>query len=194
MSTTEKVPTQHPRPRRPNWRGLVTLLILLSSIIVLISGVVMFIAPSGRVAREIGWTLLGLDRAQWQTLHLSFAIVFVAIGIFHLGFNWQGLLHHLRDRASRHLTLKWEAVVALAAVIWIAIGAVWMLPPASNLHDLNTYFRKTFWADTPEPRGTVMPQTPTDGKTQIPEKSGATLPEDHPPTSPGQACSDCHRR
>ncbi len=194
MPVTEKAPPRQPRPRRPNWRGLVTLVILLSSIIVLISGVVMFVAPSGRVAREIGWTLLGLDRAQWQTLHLSFAIVFVAIGIFHLGFNWQGLLHHLRDRMSRHLTLNWEAVVALAAVIWVAIGAVWMFPPASSLHDLNEYFRKTFWANAPGTRGTVIPQTPTDGKAQNPEKSGTTLPENHPPTSPGQACSDCHRR
>lgn len=194
MSATENSPTQQPRPRRPNWRGLVTLLILLSSIIVLISGMVMFVAPSGRVAREIGWTLLGLDRAQWQTLHLSFAVVFVTIGLFHLGFNWQGLLHHLRNRASRHLTLNWEAVVALAAVIWVAIGAVWMLPPASSLHDLNAYFRKTFWADASVTRGAVVPQAPTDAKDHGPKRSDPKLPEGHPPVDASRACSECHRQ
>lgn len=184
------------QPRRPqlNWRAMVTLLILLSSIAVLISGIVMFVAPSGRVSRGLSWTLLGLDRAQWQTLHFSFAAVFVAIGILHLGYNWHGLLHHLRDRVSRHLIFKWEAGIALIATIWVAAAAILMLPPASSLHELNEYFRKSFWAAASVSSESSVPPNPTNSSAEEHERKGRKLPDDHPPIRADQPCSECHRQ
>lgn len=41
--------------RRFDYLGLITFLVLLSFVVMLISGAVMFIAPSGRVERETGW-------------------------------------------------------------------------------------------------------------------------------------------
>jgi hypothetical protein len=190
----EKSRSQKSRRRRPNWRGLVTLLVVLSSIVMLISGVVMFVAPSGRVARTVSWTMMGLDRAQWQTLHLSFAVVFVGSGLIHLGFNWRGLLHHLRNRVSKHLTLKWEAVIAVVATIWVVISAILMLPPAGSLHELNEYFRRTFWTDASIAKDTGVPPFPIDAMDKNLEKTGPNLPEGHSPVRADEACSDCHRQ
>ncbi|HYN38594.1 MAG TPA: DUF4405 domain-containing protein [Rhodospirillales bacterium] len=63
----------------------------LSAIILLISGVVLFIAPSGRIASATQWALLWLDKDGWVNLHNVFAILFVAGLIWHLVFNWKPL-------------------------------------------------------------------------------------------------------
>ncbi len=184
---------KHALRRRFSFRGLITYLVLLSFLVMLVSGVVNFLAPSGRISREIDWTLLGLDRVGWQTLHLSFATVFVAAGLVHIGFNWKGLLHYLRDRASHHLTLKWEAVVALLIAIWLATSAVLAFPPVSNLHDLNTHFRQTFWTDGSRPGRTTNFPSSNAASEELPAAAGSSLPPNHPPVPSDKACSNCHR-
>lgn len=184
---------ERPTHRRFSFRGLITYLVVLSFLVMLISGIVNFLAPSGRISRQVGWTLAGLDRTGWQTLHLSFAVVFAAAGLVHLAFNWKGLLHYLRNRANHHLTLKWEAVLALVVTLWLIASAVLALPPVSTLHDFSAHFCRTFWADVPPVQGapTIPPATEKTG--HVPATAGRALPQGHPPVPPDKVCSDCHR-
>ncbi len=182
-----------PRRRRFDYRGLITYLVLFGFLALLASGIVMFAAPTGRVARQIDWTLLGLDRVGWQTLHLSFAVIFVVMGFAHLACNWRGLLHHLRDRASRHLTSTWELVLALLVTAWLAVSAVWALPPVNALHDWNEYFRRVFWAEMPSDGDAATSPATGVPSGQAPAINTRTLPADHPPIGENQPCSDCHR-
>ena len=184
----------HTRRHRFNFRGLITYLVALSFLILLISGIMNFLAPSGRISREVGWSLLGLDRAAWQTLHLSFAVVFVAAGVVHITFNWEGLLHYLRDRTTRRVTLRWDTAIALLLTLWLGASAVLGLPPATTLHDLSTHFRQAFWVDGPSKRGTVAAPAKTDATGGLPSTDSVPLPQDHPPVPPDKACSDCHRQ
>ncbi len=178
--------------RRHSLRAFITYLVALSFLVMLTSGLVNFLAPSGRVSRQVGWTLFGLDRAGWQSLHLSFAVIFVAAGLVHVAYNWKGLLHYLLDRASHHLTLKWEAVAALLVTLWLIASAVLALPPASNLHDLNAHFRQTFWTGEVPAGGAV--RVPSAGPTEeIPASADGALPQKHPAVPADKACSDCHR-
>jgi hypothetical protein len=172
------------KQRRFSFRGLITYLAAISFLVMLTSGVVNFLAPNGRISRQLDWTLLGLDRPAWQTLHLSFAVVFVVVGVIHLAYNWKGLLHYLRDRASHHITLKWEAVTALLVSLLLVGSAVLALPPASTLHDFNAYFRQTYWTgEVPATEATpLFPTAPT-----------VPLPQGHPSIPPDKICSDCHR-
>lgn len=179
--------------RRFSFHGLVTYLLAFSFLVMLISGIVSFLAPSGRISRQVDWTLLGLDRPGWQTMHLSFAVVFVTVGLVHLVFNRKGLLRHLRDRASHHVTLKREAVLALLVTFWLIASAVLALPPASTLHDFNAHFRQTFWAIESSGQGTTAPPSAAATTDDIPAAPSLALPQGHPSVPPDKACSDCHR-
>ena len=180
--------------RHFDFRGFITYSVLLSFIVMLASGVVMFLAPSGRVAGQTDWSLLGLDRARWQTLHLSFAVVFVVAGLVHLTCNWRGLLHHLRERTTKHVTLKWEAVLALAAVVWLIASAAVPMPPASTLHGWNEYFRKTFWAGAPPAQESTTAPSSVEAASDDAMAIDPALPEGHPVIDADEACSDCHRQ
>jgi len=184
---------QHFTHRRFNFRGLITYLVTLSFLVMLTSGIVNFLAPSGRIARQVTWTLMGLDRSGWQALHLTFAVVFVAVGFIHLAYNWKGLLHYLRDRVSHHLTLKWEAIVALLVAFWLIGSAALALPPASTLHDFNSYFRQTYWTVAPIPQGKSTDPSVSETTIPLPATPAAPLPPAHPPVPPDKSCSDCHR-
>ncbi|NLW85227.1 MAG: DUF4405 domain-containing protein [Phycisphaerae bacterium] len=47
-----------------------------------ISGIVLFIAPSGR--RAVEWHVWAMSRDEWIVMHLSFSAVFLFAAIVHL--------------------------------------------------------------------------------------------------------------
>ncbi len=126
-------------------RGWVVFVIALSAVILLISGIVLFIAPSGRIANATGWGLLWLDKDGWVNLHNVFAILFVAVLIWHLVFNWRPLSNYVVSRATHHLNLKREMLAAVAVLLVLVVLVAQNLPPVDALTDLSTYFRHEFW-------------------------------------------------
>jgi len=90
-------------PARFHWRAFVTLYVTLSFVLLAASGIVLYVAPPGRVANWSRWTLGALDRHGWQAVHTVFALLFVLAGAFHLWFNWRtffGSIVDLGDRAK----------------------------------------------------------------------------------------------
>ena len=133
-------------PARPfHKRGWVVFMVGLSASVLLISGIVLFIAPSGRIANTTQWALLWLDKGAWVNLHNVFAILFVAGLVWHLVFNWKPLSNYVVSRATHHLNLKREMLVALAVILVLVVLAAQELPPVNHLADLADYFRQEFW-------------------------------------------------
>jgi len=196
-------PGSHP-PRRFDGRGLAVFLVTLSFIVMLTSGAALFIAPTGRIANDMGWTFLWLSRDTLQSLHVAFSVLFVAFGLAHLVMNARSLIRHLRDRASHRLVVTREAGIALLLTILLIATSILALPPSSVLHDLNHYFRTTYWGDPGPPRGQRNAAqsdaaqgnaaTSASQADAAPIEAGARLPADHPPIADDEACSDCHRK
>jgi Domain of unknown function (DUF4405) len=135
-----------PAPARPfHKRGWVVFMVGLSAVILLASGIVLFIAPSGRIVNTTQWALLWLDKDGWVNLHNVFAILFVAGLVWHLVFNWKPLGNYVVSRATHHLNLKREMLLALAVLLVLLVLAVQELPPVNHLADLADYFRQEFW-------------------------------------------------
>ena len=126
-------------------RGWVVFVVGLSTVILLISGIVLFIAPSGRIANTTQWALLWLDKDGWVNLHNIFAILFVAALIWHLVFNWKPLSNYVVRRATHHLNLKREMLAAVAVMLVLVVLVAQNLPPVDALTDLSYYFRQEFW-------------------------------------------------
>lgn len=180
-------------PRRFDGRGLAVFLVTLSFIVMLASGAALFIAPTGRIANDIGWTFLWLSRDAWQSLHVAFSVIFITFGLAHLVMNARSLIRHLRDRASRRMVVTREAGIALLLTILLMVTSILALPPSSLLHDLHQFFRTTYWSETGPPHGRRNTQSPASQSDATPIEAGAAVPADHPPIAAGSACSDCHR-
>ena len=117
------------------WRSLISFFLLFAAIAVLVSGIVLFIAPIGRVAHSTNWHLLGLDKGQWESVHTNFGYVGTLFGVAHLALNWQVILCYLRDRVRRAYRLRAELIVALVLTIVIGLGSALAWPPFSTVMD-----------------------------------------------------------
>ena len=125
--------------RLVNWRSLSSFFLTLSGFIILVSGIVLYIAPPGRYAYAVDWHLLGLDKGQWEAMHLLNSFFAVVFAIIHLVLNWKVLVRYLWNRTKQAYSFNREIVIATFLVGIICIGAIFSLPPFSTIVD---------WGDT----------------------------------------------
>lgn len=124
------------KPRRIwKWRSLVSFYLLFAGVAMLISGLVLYVSPPGRVAHSTGWQLLGLGKEQWEAVHTLFSYTGTIFGIAHLVLNWKVLLNYLRSRTHRAYRLRAELVIALLLTIIVGVGSALHLPPFGAVMD-----------------------------------------------------------
>ena len=122
-------PSNAARPKGFSARGFVSVVTTGAFLALLATGAILYLVPSGRVANWTGWTLFGLTKAQWQGLHICFALLCVLASAFHVYFNWRTLTSYFTSRVTRAPALRaeWLAAAALGAIV--AAGSLAELPP-----------------------------------------------------------------
>ncbi len=110
-----------------------------------IAGIILFIAPQGRIANWNVWTIWGLDKEQWGAVHTLMSFLFLILAIFHLFvFNWAVFKAYLKDRVNRGVKLKRELYSSLALVLILGIGTYYEIPPFQTIMDIGGRF-DTYW-------------------------------------------------
>jgi hypothetical protein len=138
--------TESPKNRRFSARGFTSLLLTLSLLVLVVSGVVLFLTPRGRVAHWTDWTMLGLRKEQWGALHMNGSILFVFVAVLHLVLNGSMFLGYLRRKAVAGLYMKKEMAVALVVALACTAGTIADVPPFSSIlalnHDVKNYWEQ----------------------------------------------------
>jgi len=113
--------------------------------VMMVSGLMLLLAPQGRLANAIDWTLLGLGREGWEAVHNATSFAFVTLGIWHLLVHWSVVRSFLIGSGTHPASHRPEALVMLVLVGLLVLTAILDVPPASWLIDLNHYFKMEFW-------------------------------------------------
>lgn len=130
------------------FRPFVSVLTAFSFLVITLSGILLFIAPSGRGANP--WTFLGLSKHQWNDLHVCMSAVFVAASIFHICLNLKPLCRYFVDKvnAARRLRLEWIAAFILSALVcW---GTIKEAVPFSSLINFGQKVRSSWSSQRPQ--------------------------------------------
>ncbi len=69
-------------------KKIISLGLLFTFLLGVITGIVLYIMPHGRIAYWNDWRLLGLNKDQWEALHIVFTFLMVFLGVLHLFINW----------------------------------------------------------------------------------------------------------
>jgi hypothetical protein len=138
-----------PTKKNFNFRGAISLLTTWAFLILLVTGIVLFIVPQGRIAYWTDWQLINLGKEGWSEIHTLFGILFIIIGIWHLVYNWKPFLNYLRKKAKESTRPSKELGVTFGLTIILIFLSLTNLPPASWLFDLNDTI-KSSWVDSPE--------------------------------------------
>ena len=118
-------------------RTITSLTLTITLLLSVVTSLVMYIIPHGRVAYWSDWRLWGLGKTQWSELHLNLGILLLLAGFFHVYFNWRPIVNYLRNR-SRKLTLfNANFSIALLLTAGVALGTYLQIPPLSTVIELN---------------------------------------------------------
>ncbi|MBK7141460.1 MAG: DUF4405 domain-containing protein [bacterium] len=129
---------------RIHTRGLTSFFTLFGFIIMSITGLVLYMAPAGRVAYWTIWDFVGLSKTSWDSIHILSSLLFIVAGVIHTWLNWKPLMNYFRDKLRQGLNLRRELAISSIVTVWVVVSAIWPFPPLSYLLDFNAWI-KTVW-------------------------------------------------
>jgi len=113
-------------------KKIASLTALLAAILMLLTAFVLYIVPHGRIANWADWHLLGLNKSQWENIHLNFGLLFlIALGV-HIYYNWKPIMSYMKDKAKRFKLFTKEFNFALILIIIFGLGTYFEVPPFSS--------------------------------------------------------------
>lgn len=120
-----------------NIRRVTSLTAALSFIIVLLTSVVLYIVPQGRIAYWSDWHLWGLSKEQWGDIHINTGILFLlSIGV-HIYYNWKPITNYLKDKTKKMTVFTKEFNVSLIITIVCVLGTYFHIPPFSTVLNIS---------------------------------------------------------
>lgn len=119
--------------RRFNWRSFISLYMTFSGIVIAVSGVILYIAPAGRIANWTSIPILGLEKFQWQALHTNFTFILLIATGFHIYFNWKPLMAYLKTRIHQKIQIRLELWVS-SIITLVLFGLILIeVPPFTTV-------------------------------------------------------------
>jgi len=118
-------------------RRITSLTALLAFTLLMITSVILYIVPHGRVAYWSNWQLWGLSKDQWGNIHINTGILFLIAGFLHIFYNWQPILSYLKNQARQLTIFTKDFNIALILTLFVALGTWLEIPPVKWLIDLN---------------------------------------------------------
>jgi hypothetical protein len=122
-------------------RKLTSLTAGLAFIVMLVTSIILYIVPQGRVAYWADWKLWGLTKTDWGNIHINLGLLFLVALFLHIYYNWKPLINYLKDKSKRIKVFTPEFNVAMVITLAFFIGTYLMLPPFSWVMAFNDHFK-----------------------------------------------------
>ncbi|ABL65303.1 DUF4405 domain-containing protein [Chlorobium phaeobacteroides] len=117
-----------------SWRVFISFGLFIAFFMLLISGVILYISPPGRVANWTDWRMIGLTKTGWQNQHIIFGFAFALLSVFHLFFiNWKSFLSYLKSKTTEGLKKPLELFTILLLSLLFGFGTSFKIQPFSTI-------------------------------------------------------------
>ncbi|MGQ9505949.1 MAG: DUF4405 domain-containing protein [Thermogutta sp.] len=156
------------------FQAFTSLLVLCLLVLVVVSGVILYISPRGRVANWGQWTVWGWSKESWAALHINATICFLVFTMVHLVFNWKMLIGYLKRGTLGLFRGSFELLMAVVLGAVVVIGTMMNLPPFSQFVAWRESF-KNYWERTSPPA--AVPHLEEFAMAQIAELAGVEVNE-----------------
>ncbi len=119
------------------WRKITSLTALNAFVFLILTSVILYIVPQGRIAYWANWRLWGLSKTDWTNIHINLGVLFLLSILLHIYFNWKPMISYLKNKARQLRILTREFNIALVVTAVFIIGTLLMLPPFGWVIDVN---------------------------------------------------------
>jgi hypothetical protein len=116
-----------------SWRIFISFGLFFSFLMLLVSGVILYIFPGSRGSGFIG-EMGGLTKPVWQNQHIIFGFAFSLLSLAHLFFiNWHAFLSYLKTKTRQGMKRPAELVTIAVLSSFIGIGTYVGMQPFSGI-------------------------------------------------------------
>lgn len=122
-------------------RKITSLTAGLSFIAMLVTSIILYIVPQGRVAYWADWKLWGLTKTDWGNIHINLGFLFLIALFLHIYYNWKPLINYMKDKKKTFKVFTPDFNAAMIITVAFVIGTYLMLPPFSWVMAVNDHFK-----------------------------------------------------
>jgi len=116
-------------------RGFTVFVLFFTTLILAVSGIVLYIAPPGRYTHSVDWRVFSIDKGGWEAIHINFSLLVIILASLHIYFNWRVLRGYLRRGVAWTVRYRWELAAATALTALILAGTLLEWPVLSDIVD-----------------------------------------------------------
>jgi hypothetical protein len=120
-------------------RKITSLTLVVSGCIELITSIVLYMIPSGRIAYWHDYRIIGLNKAQWRDIHTTVGTLFLLAAFIHIYLNWRPILAYLKNKSKRLMIFNKNFNIALIISLYFMVGTLYSLPPMSQIVQFGKY-------------------------------------------------------
>jgi len=102
----------------------------------MLTSIILYIIPAGRVAYWADYHLWGLSKTQWGNLHINLGFLFFVTILVHSYYNWKAITTYLKNKAKEFRIFTKDFNIALILTALFSLGTLYEIPPFVNILQL----------------------------------------------------------
>ena len=140
-----------------SWRAFISFGLFISFILILVSGVILYIGPSGKGKPGMVWEIIGLTKQGWQKQHIIFGFTLSILSIFHLSvMNWKAFFSYLKTKAAEGVNRPLELALIVVLALFFGIGTHYNIKPFSSVIDFGKTISKSWDGNNTQQPGKLL--------------------------------------
>lgn len=124
---------------------------LWSMVMMTYTGIILYIAPHGRVAYWTNWELFGWSKDQFADVHTTFMVLFITATLLHMYYNWKPLTSYMKNQVKAFVFFTKEMLVAIGVVLVFLFGTLYTAVPFSTFLDFGEETKESWVQKNQEP-------------------------------------------
>ncbi len=143
-----------------NMRKIASLTALISFTLLMVTSIILYIVPSGRVANWAGYRLWSLSKEDWGSAHINLGFLLLIAILLHVYYNWKPMISYMKNKSKRLSIFTPDFNVSLAVTLVVFFGTLAGIPPMSsniNLSNAITDNANLYYGDPPYGHAELSP-------------------------------------
>jgi hypothetical protein len=126
-----------------NIRKITSLTMFLSFSLCILTSIILYIVPQGRVAYWADWHLWGMTKSQWGDIHVNLGFLMLFAGLLHVFYNWKVITAYMKNRSRKIKVFTGSFNVALLLCLVVGLGTFYQIPPVYTVISFSESIKDT---------------------------------------------------
>lgn len=110
-------------------KKLSSLTIFIAILMMIYTGIILFVGPACQIANWTNWELLGLTKVQYYNVHSTFMILFIIAMAIHLYYHLDIILSYIKQKQKSFTIFTNEFIMAVLLSTAVLVGTLYEKSP-----------------------------------------------------------------